>query len=460
MKSTVKKHIISISFWRLTFYVLKRLINIIKVIDKLKLQSLSIPCTLIFYVLHLFRAILRIVNYFYSVKNKNLGATAQLLFAFFKVFISIAMLMSVLCFNLPLISVLLSAFLVYSYLKVIRSVIIFGFSCYYLNRFSGDSPRLENQWSKNHYKENLKYNSSVLAFGVVFAILATLFASAVLAGGWLMAVGVLLCVVTVLDIGISIYGYFFYTVIPEPKPSTQTPVNSLIDVSRDDYYYRKCRSANLTTDNQANKIYLLKECFVKITILKNKLQYLQARKTPIFLDFFSEEKKIKTKIEGLKRLAASQLGVNLKTNVTLLFKVIRSLEEDDKALDEKGGGEHRRLIGKHELAYLKNNINELLKYTFSEAEFEKKKGEVLPALLLDNGSENTLWAILLVCNDKEGVGGRGSSSKLFTQSFKVKMSDSEDLARAFIASKKIASLSKCEIESEFNHLSRSFCPSG
>lgn len=267
MKITIKKHIISISFWRLTFYVLKRLISIIKVIDKLKLQSLSMPSMFIFYVLHFSRAILRIVDYFYNVKNKNLGATTQLLFAFFKVFISVVMLISVLCFNLPLINVLLSAFLIYSYLKLIRSLIIFGFSCYYL-RCLNNSPRLENQWSKNHYKDNLKYNSSVLIFSLAFAILTILFLNGALAGGGLMTVGVLLCIVTVLDIGISIYGHFFYTVIPEPKPVAQTPVNSLIDASRHDYYYRKCRAASLTTDNQANKIYLLKECVVKITILK------------------------------------------------------------------------------------------------------------------------------------------------------------------------------------------------
>lgn len=440
MKVTIKKHIISISFWRLTFYVLKRLISIIKVIDKLKLQSLSIPGTFIFYVLHFFRAILRIVDYFYSVKNKNLGATTQLLFAFFKIFISIAMLVSVLCFNLPLISVLLSAFLAYSYLKLIRSVIIFGFSCYYLKRASDDSTRPENQWSKNYYKDNLKYNSSVLVFGVAFTILTILFLNGVLAGGWLAAVGALLCVVTVLDIGISIYGYFFYTVIPEPRPASQTPVNSLIDVSYHDYYYRKCRSASLTTDNQANKIYLLKECIVKIILLKNKLRYLQARRAPIFLSFFSEEKKIKIKIEGLNRLVASQLGVNLQTNVTLLLNVIRSLEEDDKKLGKENAC--RRLIEKHELAYLKKNINELLKCTFSAAEFEEKKREIPSSLLLGNESENTLWTLLLARDDKVWD-GKGSFSKLFTQSFKVKMSDSEDLARAFMASEAMASASKC-----------------
>lgn len=93
---------------------------------------------------------------------------------------------------------------------------------------------------------------------------------------------------------------------------------------------------------------------------------------------------------------------------------MHSLEEDDKKLE--GENEPHRLIEKHELAYLKNNINELL-----------------------------------ACDDKGGEGSRGSFSKLFTQSFKVKMSDSEDLAKAFVASEAMALVSESTVESELNH---------
>ncbi len=164
------EHITSSEFWRLFALVGKRLISIAKIFSKLPFLF-----TPLLYALHFLRASLRVINYFRHTKNKNLGETRKLLFSAFKMTMAIAVF--VLCFVMPVPTVLLTSFLLYSVLKMVDSAGVLVFSI--VAHFKIDKRLPENQWRRAQYWDNTKKHMSILAPGIAM----TLMTSIILAGG-------------------------------------------------------------------------------------------------------------------------------------------------------------------------------------------------------------------------------------------------------------------------------------
>lgn len=164
LKKTIK-HARSLEFWRLFAFIGKRLIGIAKLFAKL-----PFPFIPVLYLLHFLRAILRVTNYFYNTKNKNLGETRKFLFSIFKIIISIVVF--ALCFFMPVPTVLLSLFLTYSFLKLIDSVCVLFFSVVMLSLFDKHLP--ENRWRGAQYENNIKKHMSILTPGVAMTLLMSI----------------------------------------------------------------------------------------------------------------------------------------------------------------------------------------------------------------------------------------------------------------------------------------------
>lgn len=162
--SDIKKHITTTEFWRALSFVLKRLESIAKYLTKLPL-----PFTFSLYILHLIRAGLRIFNYFYKTKNKNLGETCKLLFAIFKVSIAIIALVLLGCGLVSLPSVLLASFFAYSILKLIHSSIVLLVST--ISYLKSDKNCLEQQWMRAQYRDNITKHTCMLGAGLLFVLL-------------------------------------------------------------------------------------------------------------------------------------------------------------------------------------------------------------------------------------------------------------------------------------------------
>ncbi len=165
--SDIKKHIIATEFWRLTSFVCKRALNIAKLITKLPL-----PFAYILYILHIIRSGLRIVDYFYKVKNKNLGNTLKLFFAIFKVSITVTALI-LLAYGFAIPAILLSAFFAYNILKFINSSVILLFST--IAYLKIDKHRVEQQWARAQYQNNIKKHLTMLATGLLFILITCIF---------------------------------------------------------------------------------------------------------------------------------------------------------------------------------------------------------------------------------------------------------------------------------------------
>lgn len=199
--SNIRKHITT-EFLRDLSFVLKRLETIAKYLTKLPLFL-----TFILYGLHLIRAGLRIFNYFYKSKNKNLGNTCKLLFAFFKVLIAVIALILLSCglFSLP--SMLLASFFAYTLLKLIHSgLVLFVSTISYLKI---DKNNIEHQWRRTHYKNNIIKHVFILSTGLSFVLLTCLFNTGTTILIWsnplLLLVDIIICAVF---IAVSLYlGY-------------------------------------------------------------------------------------------------------------------------------------------------------------------------------------------------------------------------------------------------------------
>jgi hypothetical protein len=168
--SNIKKHIIATEFWRLMSFVCKRALNIAKLITKLPL-----PFAYILYILHIIRSGLRIVNYFYKTKNKNLGDTLKLFFALFKVAIAVIALI-LLSYGFAIPTILFSAFFAYNLLKLINSGIILLFSS--IAYFKIDKRCVEQQWARAQYQDNIRKHLSMLATGLLFILITSIFIGA------------------------------------------------------------------------------------------------------------------------------------------------------------------------------------------------------------------------------------------------------------------------------------------
>ncbi|MFM2322971.1 MAG: hypothetical protein RLZZ225_1124 [Pseudomonadota bacterium] len=167
--SNLKEHIIATEFWRLTSFVCKRALTIAKLIT-----NLPLPFAYLLYILHIVRSGLRIFNYFYKTKNKNLGDTLKFFFALFKV--SIAMIALILLgygFAIP--TILLSAFFAYNILKLIHSGVVLLFSTMAYLRI--DKSCLEQQWARAQYQDNIRKHLSMLGIGLLFILITCIFIS-------------------------------------------------------------------------------------------------------------------------------------------------------------------------------------------------------------------------------------------------------------------------------------------
>lgn len=334
---------ISISLARLFLLLLKRTVCIVKnwfkenkIDEWLKTVLHGMYLTvfedlyIFLYVLHFFRAFLTLIKYFIEQDNKNLVEVTKLLYALFKVFISVLMLILMLLLiahgMAPLATMSYQAikilFRIYTFSKFAISVITLGFS-YYQLKTCNKGP--DHDWLRANYQSNVKKHFEILVVTIPMTVLLTLVSFGVVAGPWLWILLGLATLFLVFDMAKAIYYHLNKCAIPEPEVATLTQQNSFINVSMKDYYYRKCRSGRLEIDNiENNRIYLLKEIVVKIMELRTKFTHHSASR----FGFFSETAKLQKKIEGLKQMASHLLMDDYKENERLRDELVKALKKD------------------------------------------------------------------------------------------------------------------------------------
>jgi hypothetical protein len=332
--------IISISFWRLTLLVIKRIIAIVKSSLKYFLIELPVPAMEFLYILHFARAFLTLIDFFKDRDNKNLVEVTKFLYACFKIFISLLMISFLAILLLHGMSPL--GLMAYAYIKILFRIYTFskfgisfltlGFSYYKIKSYSNDE---EHKYLEAHYRANAQKHTHILVLGTLITILLTLVSVFGMGLGpiGLAAVIGLAGLLLLLDIAKAIYFYKNPCIIEEPISGTLIQQNSLIDSSTNDYYYKKRRIHRLKNKPPEDRVYLLKETVVMIVLLQDKL----GKCLSIRYNFFSEKPKIQKKILGLSYILYSLLikdTKDTKETESLLQKVIDALEEDRKKLDE------------------------------------------------------------------------------------------------------------------------------
>lgn len=332
---------LSIPFFRLIFLVLKRLIGVIKAGLKYFLIDLPIPALEFFYVLHFARAFLTLINFFKDTDNKNLVERTKFLYACFKIVISLLMFMFLIVlfvYGMAPLGVVAYAhlknlFRVYTFSKFGISLLTLGFSYYRAKSYRDDAA---HAWLQANYQANIQKHTHILVLGISIAVLLTLVSVCGFGLGpiGLAVVIVLAGLLLIIDIAKAIYFYNNGCDVPEPQIGSLPQHNSLLDFSKSDYYYRKCRVGRLKIDDaeessEANRVYLLKEIVVKIIQLEAKLKNSSSR-----ISFFSEKQKIQEKIEGLKQEGSLLLNDDYGENKSLFSKIIKSLKEDYQQLNE------------------------------------------------------------------------------------------------------------------------------
>ncbi|OIZ96131.1 hypothetical protein A1D18_00780 [Candidatus Rickettsiella isopodorum] len=332
--------ITSIPLWRLIFLVLKRLIGVIKAGLKYFLIDLPIPALEFFYVLHLARAFLTLINFFKDTDNKNLVERTKFLYACFKILISCLMfsfLILLFVYGMAPLGVVAYAhlknlFRVYTFSKFGISLLTLGFSYYRAKSYRDDAA---HAWLQANYQANIQKHTHILVLGISIAVLLTLVSVCGFGLGpiGLAVVIVLAGLLLIIDIAKAIYFYKNGCDVPEPQIGSLPQHNSLLDFSKSDYYYRKCRVGRLKIiddaeeSSEANRVYLLKEIVLKIIQLEAKLKNSSSR-----IRFFSEKQKIQEKIEGLKQEGSLLLKGDDEENKLLPSKIIKALNEDYQQL--------------------------------------------------------------------------------------------------------------------------------
>ncbi|MFZ0219326.1 MAG: hypothetical protein WAL30_03875 [Candidatus Aquirickettsiella sp.] len=330
--------IASISLWRLILLVLKRIVSIIKTGFKYFLITVPVPALEFLYVLHFARAFLTLIDFFRDEDNKNLVEISKFLYACFKVFISLLMLIFLILLvihgmaplGLAAYGYIKTLFRVYTFSKFGISLLTLGFSYYKIRSYSNDA---EHAWLQGHYQANVQKHTHILVLGTLITVLMTLVSVFGFGLGpiGLAVVIVLASLLLIVDIAKAIYFYKNACRVPEPFIGSLAQPNSFIDISTKDYYYRKCRTSRLKVDDlEANRIYLLKEIVIKILQLQTQLN----NSTYARCYFFSEKPKIRKKIEGLKQVANILLTDEYEKNKKLLDDVSTALREDYENLNE------------------------------------------------------------------------------------------------------------------------------
>ncbi|MEN9916778.1 MAG: hypothetical protein RLY40_710, partial [Pseudomonadota bacterium] len=323
---------VSISLARLLLLLLKRTVCIVKnwlkenkVDEWLKTVLHGMYLTVFedlyvfLYVLHFFRAFLTLVDFFSDQDNKNLVEVYKFLYALFKVFISVLMLTFMLILMAhglaPLVTLSYQAikilFRTYTFSKFGISIITLGFSYYQLKACNKDP---DHEWLKANYRANLKKHVEILTVAIPITVLLTLISCGIVTGPWFWVVLGLASLFLLFDMAKAIYYHRNGCKLPEPEVAKLTQQNPFLDVSINDYYYKKCRRGRLEIDNiENNRIYLLKEIVVKIRLLQAKLANNSASR----FGFFSERSKLEKKIEGLKQVASHLLMDDYQKNEIL-----------------------------------------------------------------------------------------------------------------------------------------------
>ena len=346
--------IASISFLRLLFLLLKRLVSIVKSALRYFFIELPIPALEFLYVLHFARAFLRLMSYFSELKNKNSAEMTKFLLSCFKIFISflilslliITSLYGIAPMSLAIYGSMKTSFRIYSGSKFIISLGTLLVSCYrreFISKKHGDD--LDDAWLRAQYKDNYWKHIPILFIGLATTILLSLLSFMGLAGlgpvGFILVIG-LACSFLLIDIIKSIYDAYHSAKVPEPKIGSLAQKNSFIDYSCKDYYDRKCRVGRLKKQGEeyllANKVYLLKEIIVKMIQLKIKLACYTSHQAGFFSACFSERQKIEQKITGLMQEGSLLLSPDFDKNQLLFTLLIKALKEDydaSKNLNDK-----------------------------------------------------------------------------------------------------------------------------
>ncbi|MES2998845.1 MAG: hypothetical protein V4700_05965 [Pseudomonadota bacterium] len=283
---------------------------------------------------------------------------------------------------------------------------------YQHSKVNDENPNLKTEYNANIKKFGKLYfvwllSLALVAVPIVISILCPL-APAV----WIV-VEVLLTIFNVIDLVKSTYDYFDSTKVPGLKPASQTPKNSLIDVSVNDYYYRKNRIIYLDPINsQANEAFLTKEALVKLLEFRYKL--------PSFV----EKRKIKVKKMGVINDIASLMyceGTEEEL-VNALIQGIIALNEDKHELED--GNSHVNLKTKKII----ENINDL----------EDDLAELLDRMRLKisaNNKNESNFLINLWVSFKEQKFDTTRSA--YFQSFLKCTADSQDFSEACGVAKEI-----------------------
>ncbi|WP_342227099.1 hypothetical protein [Rickettsiella endosymbiont of Rhagonycha lignosa] len=418
------RSIASISLWRLILLVLKRLGSITKnwlkenKIDewlKAILQGAYLGAFeglyIFLYFLHFFRAFLTIIDYFSDQDNKNLVEVTKLLYAVFKVLISLLMLAfmivmlahGVAFLNLALYHNIKIFFLIYSLSKLAISFFTLGFSFIH---YKNANNALDQVWLKKQYENNLKKHREILIVAVPITVVLSLLSLGLVSGPWFGVMVALASIFLIIDVVKAIYYYVKGSSVPEPLVAQLPQQNSFFDDASNNYYYRKCRIARLkNNDPEGNRIFLLKEIIVKIFQQQIKLKSSSSR-----LNFFSEREKTQKKIEELKQEANTLLTDDDEKNKLLFNGVSEALKEDCLQLKEND----KTLIPKINLKTLMANIETILQEILQTRDMVEKKD-------------------------------LANNSQLFRQSFWRKMGDCEDIHNAC---QKVSELEQHELNTE------------
>ncbi|KAF5292205.1 hypothetical protein FQR65_LT11303 [Abscondita terminalis] len=415
--------IASIALWRLILLVLKRLGSITKnwlkenKIDEWLKAILHGAYLGVFeglyiflYFLHFFRAFLTIIDYFSDQDNKNLVEVSKLLYAVFKILISLLMLTFMIMMlvhgiaflNLALYHNIKIFFLIYSLSKLAMSFFTLGFS---FIQYKNANNALDQVWLKKQYKNNLKKHREILIVAVPITLILSLLSLGLVTGPWFWGMVALASVFLIIDAVKAIYYYVKGSSVPEPSVAQLPQQNAFFHDASNNYYYRKCRIARLkNNDPEGNRIFLLKEIIVKIIQLQAKLENNSISR----FGFFSEKEKIQKKIDGLIQ-DAQELLKDKPDKIALIIQLAVSLQED---LSEIKDDPEMVDIVQEYLRGLKNQLQVI------------KQGDDCAVKLNLNNKNNKLWKLIFAEEmSKESI----PKSQAFRQSFFRKKADCEDI---------------------------------
>lgn len=417
----------SISLWRLILLVLKRFGSIIK--NWLKENRVD-ECLkailhgsylvafeglyLFLYFLHFFRAFLTLIDYFADQDNKNLVEVTKFLYACFKIFISLLMLafMIVMLANgiaplgLALYHNIKIFFLVYSLSKLAISFFTLGFS--FINYKNANSV-LDQVWLKKHYENNIKKHREILMVAVPITLALTVVSLGLVTGPWFWVMVAIASIFLLIDMAKAIYYYVNGSGVPEPKVGQLPQENAFFDVSTNNYYYRKCRTARLKNDDmEGNRIYLLKEIIIKIIQLQTKLENISASR----FSLFSEKKKIQVKIDGLIQDAQALLE-GKQAKIQTILETLISLQIDIQEVKDSG---NKPIVSMTIIQDYMQGLKKQLQFM--------KNGDEYSVKLALNSKNNKLWKLIFT---EETVEESTEKSQAFRQSFFRKIPDCGDI---------------------------------